>query len=170
MEIEVTDTIRKELMLVFYAFAGGFADATSYLSFRTFTGHVTGNLILLMVAAAQRDWSASAIRHIAVSCFLLATRVGSRLAAHSRPTVTVFGCQVALLIAPAWLAFQQKTVPLVGVPAFCLALGLQNGVSTSVLDIDVHTTFVSGDFTSLVKSSVAVPEQDRKQKRNDLCY
>ena len=161
----LTDITRQELMLGFYAFAGGFADATSYLAFKTFTGHVTGNLILLTIATVQHDWGTAAARLLAIICFLLATRAGFRLAAHPRSAIILFGCQAALLVVPAWLGLQQQAALLLGVAAFCLALGLQNGVVTSVLGVSVHSTFVSGDFTSLVKLPVAAPGQDQKQER-----
>ena len=37
------------------AFIGGYADASSFLLARTFTGHLTGNCILAVVSAASRS-------------------------------------------------------------------------------------------------------------------
>ncbi len=38
------------------AFVGGYADASSYLLARTFTGHLTGNCVLAAVSAAGKEW------------------------------------------------------------------------------------------------------------------
>jgi hypothetical protein len=37
------------------AFIGGYADASSYLLARTFTGHLTGNCVLAAVSAASGE-------------------------------------------------------------------------------------------------------------------
>ena len=40
------------------AFVGGYGDAASFVLAKTFTGHVTGNLVLAAIAIAARDWRA----------------------------------------------------------------------------------------------------------------
>jgi uncharacterized membrane protein YoaK (UPF0700 family) len=51
------------------AFVGGYADASSYLLARTFTGHLTGNCILAAVSVAGRYWYVAFDRLLAVILF-----------------------------------------------------------------------------------------------------
>src|SRR4029077_16234510 len=52
------------------AFIGGYADASSYLLARTFTGHLTGNCVLAAVSAASKDLYLTLNRILAVVVFL----------------------------------------------------------------------------------------------------
>jgi uncharacterized membrane protein YoaK (UPF0700 family) len=52
------------------AFVGGYADASSYLLARTFTGHLTGNCVLAAVSAAGKDLYLTLDRLLAVIVFL----------------------------------------------------------------------------------------------------
>jgi uncharacterized membrane protein YoaK (UPF0700 family) len=52
------------------AFIGGYADASSYLLARTFTGHLTGNCVLAAVSAASKDFYLTLDRLLAVIVFL----------------------------------------------------------------------------------------------------
>jgi uncharacterized membrane protein YoaK (UPF0700 family) len=52
------------------AFVGGYADASSYLLARTFTGHLTGNCVLAAVSAASKEWYLTLDRLLAVIVFL----------------------------------------------------------------------------------------------------
>ncbi len=53
------------------AFVGGYGDAASFILAKTFTGHVTGNLVLAAIAVAVRDWRAVLEHFSAVATFLL---------------------------------------------------------------------------------------------------
>jgi uncharacterized membrane protein YoaK (UPF0700 family) len=41
------------------AFVGGYGDAASFILAKTFTGHVSGNVVLGAIAIAARDWRAT---------------------------------------------------------------------------------------------------------------
>ncbi len=134
----------------FYAFAGGYADAAGYLLVRTFTGHVTGNLVLLALALLTGHAAAIAPRVLAVAGFSLATGAGFRLSASGgiRSLAVSFAVQ-ALLLLPAGFA-AARMHPWYLILALSLALGIQNGVVTSIGGVSLHTTFLSGDVTSLI--------------------
>ena len=139
---------------VAYALAGGYADATGYLLARTFTGHVTGNLVLLAVSLQHPQWREISHRIIAIVTFLLATGVGFRIArfgALRSPWILFMG--QALIIGTVCLPFVRasQNYDLLLVAGLCLALGLQNGAITSVGGVSLHATFLSGDVTSLIK-------------------
>lgn len=54
-----TDIRQTDAWLSFgLAFVGGYCDAASFVLAKTFTGHVTGNLVLGAIAVAARDWRA----------------------------------------------------------------------------------------------------------------
>lgn len=53
------------------AFVGGFGDAAGFVLAHTFTGHITGNLVLAAVSAAAREWQATLARLAAVVAFLV---------------------------------------------------------------------------------------------------
>src|SRR5271165_2853020 len=78
------------------AFIGGYADASSYLLVRTFTGHLTGNCVLAAVSAASKDWYLTLDRLLAVIVFLggiLLSLILNRFAPlRLRPFSIVFCC------------------------------------------------------------------------------
>src|SRR5258707_12227785 len=52
------------------AFVGGYCDAAGYVLARTFTGHITGTLVLAAISVAGHDWR-SFLRHVlAIVLFL----------------------------------------------------------------------------------------------------
>ena len=53
------------------AFVGGYCDAAGYVLAKTFTGHITGTLVLAAISVAGRDWR-TFLRHIvAIAIFLI---------------------------------------------------------------------------------------------------
>ena len=53
------------------AFVGGYGDAASFVLAKTFTGHVTGNLVLAAIAVAAHDWRAMLGHLSAIVTFLI---------------------------------------------------------------------------------------------------
>ena len=150
------ETVRRDqIIIALYGFAGGFGDATSFLLFNTFTGHVTGNLVLMMVAVAHREWPGVAKRLLAIIVFLLATRLGFQLAPKSRSTAWLVLIQTVLLLPLLLLRITIVHLPLLGISLCCAALGVQNGVVTTAHGVSLHSTFLSGDFTKLLKPASA---------------
>lgn len=144
------------------AFVGGFGDASGLLLANTFTGHVTGNLVLVAIAAVSRDMHAVARNLGAIATFLtgifLSALIAVRLRRHSslRQLPTVMAMEV-LLIGAAALALASQSEYRIAVFIFCtaLALGLQNGALRSVGGTSIHTTYVTGMITSLITTAAA---------------
>ena len=147
----MTSSTKQQSVIALYAFAGGFADAASFLLFRSFAGHVTGNLVLMTISTASHRWAAALTRMAAIVSFLACTSAGFYLAQSRRKSLWLFLCQAALLVPVALTQDVFANTQTLGLLSVCCALGLQNGVVTSALGISVHSTFVSGDFTSLLK-------------------
>ena len=67
------------------AFVGGYGDAASFVLAKTFTGHVTGNLVLAAIAIAAHEWRA-ALGHIsAIVTFLIGIFVSALIVHHNCP-------------------------------------------------------------------------------------
>jgi uncharacterized membrane protein YoaK (UPF0700 family) len=141
------------------AFVGGYGDAASFVLAKTFTGHVTGNLVLAAVAIAAHDWRAalghlSAIVTFLMGIFVSAVIVRPLKAWPSWPLLpTIMGIE-AILILAASLALSSHVAH--GIEIFVifvsLALGLQNGAFRRVGGISVHTTYLTGMITSLIST------------------
>ena len=139
------------------AFVGGYGDAASFALAKTFTGHVTGNLVLAAIAVAANDWRAtlgpfSAIVTFFIGIFLSVLIVRPLKAWSSWPLLpTIKGIEVILIVA-ASLALSSGLAHGVGIFVIflSLALGLQNGAFRRVGGISVHTTYLTGMITSLI--------------------
>lgn len=55
----MTNERKQRIAGLLYACSGGFADASSYLLYGSFVGHVPGSLILLTIALAKQSWTAT---------------------------------------------------------------------------------------------------------------
>ena len=167
---KMTDAGKESVAILLYALAGGFADATSVLLYRTFTGHVTGNIIFLCLSLARREWSGAGTRLLAIVCFLVCTHLGARLASREHSGVWLFYCQATFLLPLVIMhPHANEVASLLGAAAFCCSLGLQNGVVTSSIGVSVHSTFMTGDLTKLLTRRAAHPGRaDRLQPAEDF--
>src|SRR5271157_4334382 len=141
------------------AFVGGYGDAASFVLAKTFTGHVTGNLVLAAIAVAAHDWRATLAPLSAIVTFLIGIVLSVLIVRplktwSSWPLLpTVMGIEVILLVA-ASLALSSGLAQGVGIFVIflSLALGLQNGAFRRVGGISVHTTYLTGMITSLIST------------------
>jgi uncharacterized membrane protein YoaK (UPF0700 family) len=141
------------------AFVGGYCDAASFVLARTFTGHVTGNLVLAAIAVAAHDWRAVLEHLSAIVTFLMGISLSVVIVRplEAWPSLrllpAIMGIE-AILIVTASLALASDTAH--GIEIFVifvsLALGLQNGAFRRVGGISVHTTYLTGMITSLIST------------------
>jgi uncharacterized membrane protein YoaK (UPF0700 family) len=135
------------------AFVGGYGDAASFVLAKTFTGHVTGNLVLTAIAVAAHDWRAALGHLSAIVTFLMGIFISVLIARPLKEWLlpTIMGIEVILIVA-ASLSLSSHMAH--GVEIFVifvsLALGLQNGGFRRVGGISVHTTYLTGMITSLL--------------------
>jgi uncharacterized membrane protein YoaK (UPF0700 family) len=141
------------------AFVGGYGDAASFVLAKTFTGHVTGNLVLAAIAVAALDWRAALGHLSAIITFLIGIFVSVLIARplkawSSWPLLpTIMGLEVILMVlASSALASGMAHGAGIFVIFLSLALGLQNGAFRHVGGISVHTTYLTGMITSLISS------------------
>jgi uncharacterized membrane protein YoaK (UPF0700 family) len=141
------------------AFVGGYGDAASFVLAKTFTGHVTGNLVLAAIAVAAHEWRAavghlSAIVSFLIGIFATALIVRPLKAWSSWPLLpTVMGIEVILILGASFaLASGMARGIEIFVIFVSLALGLQNGAFRRAGGISVHTTYLTGMITSLISA------------------
>jgi uncharacterized membrane protein YoaK (UPF0700 family) len=153
--IRLTDT----WLFLGLAFVGGYGDAAGFVLAKTFTGHVTGNLVLGAIAIAAHDWRAMLGHLSAFVTFLIGVPLSVLIARPfkawpSAPFLsTVMGIEVTLIAAASLVL--ASNVPH-GVAIFVifvsLALGMQNGAFRRVGGISVHTTYLTGMLTNLIST------------------
>jgi uncharacterized membrane protein YoaK (UPF0700 family) len=141
------------------AFVGGYGDAAGFVLAKTFTGHVTGNLVLGAIAVASHDWRATFGHLSAIVTFLIGVPLSVLIARPfkawpSAPFLpTVMGIEVILIVAGSLvLASDVAHRVAIFVIFLSLALGLQNGAFRRVGGISVHTTYLTGMITSLIST------------------
>ncbi len=149
-------------LLIALAFAGGFADAAAYLLTGSFAGHITGNTVLGALALGGGRIGALEVHVVALAAFIVATGAGILLLRRGP------GTNSTLVLALVIEAVLVGVAPLTGmsrgshtdVPMLVLlslALGLQNGVFSKDKGVAVHTTYITGDVTSLLVSVFKKP-------------
>src|SRR6266404_7941620 len=141
------------------AFVGGYCDAAGYVLAKTFTGHITGALVLAAISVAGHDWR-TFLRHLlAIALFL--TGVVSILISERFSATTpsrfllpvVMGVEVVLILTAYFALTSNLTAKFaLFVSCMSLALGLQNGAFSQAGGISVHTTYLTGVITSLLKT------------------
>jgi uncharacterized membrane protein YoaK (UPF0700 family) len=141
------------------AFVGGYGDAASFVLAKTFTGHVTGNLVLAAIAVAAHDWRAAIGRVLAIVTFLIGVFLSVLIARPLKASLwwpllpTIMGMEVILIVAASLaLASDMSHGVAIFVISVSLALGLQNGAFRRTGGIGVHTTYLTGMITSLIST------------------
>ena len=173
-----SDTHPPDMWLSFaLAFVGGYGDAASVVPAKTFTGHITGSLVLAAIAIAAHEWRALLAHLVAVVFFLTGVLLGVRIEqTHAtwpawQPIPTVVGIEVILTVT-AYLALASRAVPGAEIFVVCmsLALGVQNGAFQRSGGISVHTTYLTGMIISLIttQAELSHPMTERNPKVNIL--
>jgi uncharacterized membrane protein YoaK (UPF0700 family) len=133
-----------------FAFAAiaGYADAIGYLRFRAFAGMMTGNTVLMGLAAFHRAdlpaWEYAGV----LALFFGTACLGYAL-------IRRFGCPpLALLIGEAVaLLLPEATRSAWGIVLLVIAMGLQNPLAVSV-GVPINTTFITGDMLRFAEGLV----------------
>ena len=168
--------MRRLLVIAFLlAFAGGYADAASYVLTKSFTGHLTGNTVFLCLHLTQGAWREAASNALAIAAFVAGVAgaewlgTGSGKPARARQLVGPLLIEGALLLIAAGFRWQPV---LLGndltVVFLCLGLGWQNGALRKCGAMSIHTTFITGMSTTLVtavfqRASGEEPPDDQKK-------
>jgi uncharacterized membrane protein YoaK (UPF0700 family) len=152
------DTRTPDRLLSFaLAFVGGYGDAISFVLAKTFTGHITGSLVLGAIAIAAHDWRGTVARFLAVLCFLagiILSGLIARTLANRPPWLflsSAMGIELVLIVLAYFALASHAAVPRESyVVCMALGLGLQNGAFRRTGGISVHTTYLTGMITGLI--------------------
>jgi uncharacterized membrane protein YoaK (UPF0700 family) len=153
------------------AFIGGYADAASFLTAHTFTGHLTGNCVLAAVSFGTQEWHLALDRLLAVVAFLggiLSSLTLSRLfAVYLRGSSLLLAMFVELaLVGTAFLAVWNHGNNELFILCMCLALGIQNDSLRKTNQVSVHSTYMTGMVTTLMQKvfSYLLPDRSLEGK------
>ena len=151
------------------AFVGGYADASSYLLARTFTGHLTGNCVLGAVSVASKEWYLTLDRLLAVIVFLAGILVSLILNRFVPVRLRQYSLAIAmfievLLVVSAALFLMNQANGELFIGCMCLALGIQNGTLNKTNGISVHSTYMTGMVTTLMQKSFGRLSSNRSSK------
>jgi uncharacterized membrane protein YoaK (UPF0700 family) len=159
------------------AFVGGYGDAASFVLTKTFTGHITGSLVLAAIALAAHKWSSMAVHASAVLFFLIGVFASVRIerALVARPAVKSLPALLiveAFLTLAAYIALVPHAIAGVEVFVVCmsLALGIQNGAFQGTGGISVHTTYLTGMITGLVTAEAKKTSSTTRDPTQTLLY
>jgi uncharacterized membrane protein YoaK (UPF0700 family) len=143
------------------ALVGGYGDAAGFVIAKTFTGHITGSLVLATIGVAAHDWRVALGHASAVIFFLtgipISVLMDRALAVRSSwPLIQTFMSIEILLILASYLALLSHTAWRTEIFVVCvaLALGLQNGAFRRAGGTSVHTTYLTGTITSLISTQM----------------
>jgi uncharacterized membrane protein YoaK (UPF0700 family) len=133
-----------------FAFAAiaGYADAIGYLRFKAFAGMMTGNTVLMGLAAFRRADLPAAEYAGVLAIFFVSACIGYALLRrfHCPPVFLLLGEAAALLLPEAMRSTWALT-PLV------IAMGIQNPLATRV-GVPSNTTFITGDMLRFAQGVV----------------
>lgn len=139
------------------AFVGGYGDASGLILAQTFTGHVTGNLVLVAVAIVTRNWLGTVRDLSAIATFLFGIFLSVWVARLLRTWPSwivlpaVMSIEVLLIGGASCAVWLNAGFGIeIFIICFSLALGLQNGAFRSTGGISVHTTYLTGTITRLI--------------------
>lgn len=140
------------------AFVGGYGDAAGFVLAKTFTGHITGSMVLGAISVAAEDWLASITHLLAVGTFLVGVVLSSlamrQIKAWTSLSTIVLVEIILIVLASLALANHVTRGIEIFVVSVSLALGLQNGAFRSTGGISVHTTYVTGLITGLIAAEI----------------
>ncbi|EKT53676.1 YoaK family protein [Providencia burhodogranariea] len=151
------------------AFIGGFVDASSFVIFEVFTGHLTGNSVLSMIYLAQMNWAMLLLSAISILGFFLGTLTGSwfRMKKTSPSQHSYVISLVFILFAIVFsLHFFAPSAYSINLAIFMISLsmGIQNGYFNKAGSIGIHTTYVTGMTTSCIGAFLKNVEGDKSKK------
>ena len=101
------------------AFIGGYADAASFLTAHTFTGHLTGNCVLAAVSFGTQEL------HLALDRLLAVVALGGILSSLTLSRLFAMFVELALM-GTAFLFLWNHVNNEWFILCMCLALGIQN--------------------------------------------
>lgn len=154
-------------LLLGLTLTAGYMDAVSYLGLNgAFTANMTGNLVLLGMAAGQAAGDRALGSGISFAGFALGVAFGGRVLGHEegqgawRPhitTVLIIELVVLVLFTIGWVVLQNMASDVgrdILIALAAIAMGLQSSAGRGLGVAGVSTTYVTGTVTTLMTAIV----------------
>lgn len=162
-------------LLLALTFSTGIVDAVSFLGLdRVFTGNVTGNVLLLGMAAAGSPGLSPLRPAVSLVAFAVGATLAGRVlrdapAVWTRRTTVLFALagSVLLLCSGLWLGWgeEQGVLSVVVTAALGLAMGAQAATARRLAVADLNTVVVTVAFTGLAAESPLGERTNRRWRR-----
>jgi uncharacterized membrane protein YoaK (UPF0700 family) len=134
---------------VLSAVVAGFADSDDYLRWHQFAANMTGNTVLLGIAAVGGSLHAALTAAAPIGAFLVGCALAQ--AASRRSPALLLAGEAALLAGVSFMDGSRVQLAVVAV-----AMGLQNVVVQSLDPIGANTSFITGNYSRIAQAAVAV--------------
>ncbi len=112
-------------------------------------GWVTGNSVLLGIAAAEANWTEALRSFTIIAAFLAGIGGAVALRRFGMVLAAFLGCEVVLIVVAVFSPF------VFAAPVLAFAMGLQNAAANRFAGTTLNTVFLSGDLQKLVTETVA---------------
>lgn len=162
-------TARSVRLGLLLALVGGALDAYTFVDYRVFANAQTGNIVLLGISAAQRDWWHAAERVPPIIAFIVGVVVAEtlqrpRVAAVLRwPARVAVVLEIVVLIAVALLPGDAPTVTTLLV---AFVSSVQVTTFRTLVDTSYSTTMTTGNLRTATQNAyAAVISRDREAAR-----
>jgi len=168
-------TWHENAVTLLLAGVGGSIDAIGYLMFAgLFMGFMSGNSTLLGLNSGQQHWAKAGHFIFTILLFLLGVMVGARLPNRRLALALALEAGLVALVLgwQVWGGFSPTTQEAAyffpRVALLAATMGIQAGALRKVGAQSIHTTFVTGDLTSLgalLAGSAAAPGADQAARQ-----
>lgn len=145
---------------------GGFLDAYTFVWHGVFANAQSGNIVLMMVYAAQNQWGEVGKRVPSIIAFVLGLLIAHLLSTHRarrllrRPTRVVLAVEILVMAALGLAPLGTPTIVLTSVVSFIAAM--QATTFRTVGSQSYNTTMATGNLRSMVSAAfTAAVDRDR---------
>ncbi len=168
--------MKNNFLYLLLAFIGGFTDASSFINFEVFTGHLTGNSILSTIYFVQDNMPLLLLSIISLICFLVGSVGGAiiRTQFNNRFTrsFTLFLIVLLLLATVIVQRYLGDTGNIyhkfIMIGFVSMAMGIQNGFFNQAMGVGAHTTYITGMTTSLISALMTKTKEPLKTHNSKI--
>ncbi|MDI2090438.1 YoaK family protein [Commensalibacter oyaizuii] len=163
--------------MILFTFIGGFADASSFLIFGIFTGHITGNVILSIIHGVYGNIHLVIKSVIALIGFISGTLLGTwfrlrirKKYSYSTSIALFFQFCIIIVIFILQITLHTEISDILFLLGLSFALGLQNGTIYSIKKIGIHSSYITGMATSFINTYFTLQKNDNHyiETKNNL--
>lgn len=168
--------MKNNILYLLLAFIGGFTDASSFINFEVFTGHLTGNSILSAIYVVQDNRPLFLLSIIALICFLIGSINGAIIRTRFNDRFTrSFTLFLIILLLLATVIIHRyigstgsSNSKFMMISFVSMAMGIQNGFFNQTMGVGTHTTYITGMTTSLISALMRTTKDPLKTHNSKI--